>query len=131
FILWDNADGGPMSRPQFPQFGADLPALLDGDRAARMKDAARRRIDRAGHLAAYGLEGALGLDGRVRHRHRAEQRLCVGMERMIEQLVAFGELDDAAEIHDRDALTKMPYDRQIVRDEQIGEVELVAQIFQQ
>jgi len=50
---------------------------------------------------------------------------------MIEQLVAVSELDDTAEIHDGDALAKMPHDRQIMRDKEIGQVELVAEILEQ
>ncbi len=53
------------------------------------------------------------------------------MQRVVEQFVALGELDDPAEIHHRDPLAEMPDHRQIVRDEQIGQVELVAQILEQ
>ena len=53
------------------------------------------------------------------------------MQRVVEQLVAIGELDDAAEIHHGDALAEMPHHRQIVRDEQIGEAEALAQILEQ
>ena len=41
------------------------------------------------------------------------------------------QLDDAAEIHHRDALAEMPHDRQIVRDEQVGQAEALAQILEQ
>src|SRR5215471_14107411 len=53
------------------------------------------------------------------------------MQRVVEQLVAVRELDDAAEIHHRDALAKMPHQREIVRDEQVGEAEALAQILKQ
>src|SRR5215475_6429647 len=36
----------------------------------RMKHAARRRTDRARHLTFHGFELAVGLDARIRHRHR-------------------------------------------------------------
>ena len=68
---------------------------------------------------------------RVGHRHRGQQRLRVRMQRIVEQFVAVGEFDDAAEIHHRDALAEMPHHREIVRDEQIGQAELLAQILEQ
>jgi hypothetical protein len=45
------------------------------------------------------------------------------MQRVVEQLVAIGQLDDAAEIHHRDTLTEMPHHREIVGDEQVGETD--------
>ena len=53
------------------------------------------------------------------------------MQRVIEQLVAIGELDNAAEIHHRHALTQVSHHRQIVRDEQIGQAEALAQVLEQ
>ena len=52
-----------MSGAQFAQFRPDPPALLYRQRAARVEDAAGRRVDRARHLAGYRPEGAekLGL----------------------------------------------------------------------
>src|SRR5262249_2059788 len=96
-----------------------------------MKRAARRRIDRARHLPLHGSESATGLDARIRHRHGVEKRPGVGMQRVVEQLVAIRELDDAAEIHHRDALAEMPHPREIVSDEQVGEAEALAQILEQ
>ena len=37
-----------------------------------------------------------------------------------------GDLDDLAEVHDRDPVAHVPDDRQVVGDEDVGEVELVA-----
>src|SRR5262249_7344991 len=53
------------------------------------------------------------------------------MQRVVEQQVAIRQLDDAAKIHHRDALTEMPHHRQIVRDEQISEAEALAQVLEQ
>jgi hypothetical protein len=50
------------------------------------------------------------------------------MQRVVEQLVAIRQLDDAAEIHHGYTLTEMPHHRQIVGDEQVGEAEALAQI---
>ena len=50
------------------------------------------------------------------------------MQRVVEELVARRKLDDAAEIHDRDALAEMPHYRQVVGDEQVGKAEPFAHI---
>src|SRR5690242_12990799 len=50
--------GDPMARPDLARLGPRVLAALDRDRAARMKDAAGRRIDRARHLARRRAEGA-------------------------------------------------------------------------
>ena len=53
------------------------------------------------------------------------------MQRVVEELVAGRKLDDAAEIHDCDALAQMPHHRQIVSDKQIGQAEPLAEILQE
>ena len=52
-----------------------------------MKDAARRRIDRTGHLARGRAEVACRLDAGVRDRHRGQQSPSVRMQRIVEELV--------------------------------------------
>src|SRR5882757_9925060 len=52
----DLAARDPVVRSHFAQLGSRLLAPLDGDRAARMKDATRGRVHRARHLALDGLE---------------------------------------------------------------------------
>ena len=94
-----------MIRTQLAQFGPYPLAALDRDRATRMEDATRGRIDRARHLAFDRPELAGLLDAGVGHRHRGEERLGIRVERIVEELVAGRQLDDTAEIHDRDALT--------------------------
>ena len=60
-----------------------------------------------------------------------EQRLRIGMVRAREHLVGRRLFDDAAEIHDRDAVGEVLDDAEIMADEQVGEVELVAQVHEQ
>src|SRR5215470_14905823 len=125
------AAGHPVAGAHLPQLRTHPAAALDRNRTTRMKHAARRRIDRTRHLTFHGFELAVGLDARIRNRHRVEKRPGIRMQRVVEQLVAIGQLDDAAEIHHRDTLTEMPYDREIVGDEQVGETEARAQILEQ
>ena len=61
-------------------------------------------------------------------RHRRQQRLGIGMLRRGEERVFAGELDDLAQIHDRDAMADVLDDGEVVSDEQIGEVELPLEI---
>ncbi len=52
---------------------------------------------------------------------RLEQRLGIGMARRAEELVPRRQLDDAAEIHDGDAVGEVVDHREVVADEEIGE----------
>ena len=104
------------------QFGRALPAARLGDRAAGVEMAAFRRVHRARHVALQADPLALHL--RVRHRHGGEQRLRVGVLRVAVEIAGPGEFDDAAEIHHRDAVGDVLHHGEIVRDEQIGEVQL-------
>src|SRR5262245_56956782 len=117
------AAGHPVAGAHLPEFRTDPTAALDRDRATRMEHAARRRIDRARHLAFHRSEPAVGLDARIRHRHRVEKHPGIGMQRVVEQLVAIRQLDDAAEVHHGYTLTEMPHHRKIVSDEQVSEAE--------
>ena len=75
--------------------------------------------------------GALRLRLRVGDRHRRQQRLRVGVQRVGEEFGLVGDLDDAPEIHHRDAVADVLDDREVVRDEQIGEAVLALQVDQQ
>src|SRR5262249_18281062 len=94
FLSFHFAARDPVSRAHLAQFRSRAAAGLDRDRAARMKHAAGRRIHRARHLALDRPERPRRFDRRIGHRHRVEQRARVGMQRMVEQLVAVSELDD-------------------------------------
>src|SRR5207302_10603621 len=90
-----------------------------------------RRVDPARPFPLHGSDPAAGFYARIRRRHRVEERARVGMERIVEQLVAIREFDDAAEIHHGDALAEVPHQREIVSDEQVSEAEALAQILKQ
>ena len=57
-----------------------------------------------------------------RRRDRGEQGAAVGVDRAREERVGLADLDDPAEIHHGDPVRDVPHDREIVRDEQIGQV---------
>ena len=74
---------------------------------------------------------ALGLGGRVRDRNRGQQRLGIRVHGVVEELVGLRELHHLAEVHHRDPVTQVVHDAQVMGDEEIREVELVAQVLQQ
>ena len=53
------------------------------------------------------------------------------MERPRVELVAVGDLGDAAEIHHRDPVGDVAHDREIVRDEQVAELQPFLQVLEQ
>src|SRR6266446_4268725 len=82
--------------------GLLLGAALEGVGAAGVEAAARGRVDRARHIAFE--DDALSRRLWVGDRDGREQRLGVGVLRAGEEGALVGELDDLAEIHDRDAV---------------------------
>ena len=60
----------------------------------------------------------------VHRRHGREQRLCVGMPGIVEQLSPRRDFDDAPVVHDRDAVGDVFDDGEVVRDEQHRQAEL-------
>src|SRR5215469_17808337 len=83
---------------QFRPLGRAERQLANG--AAWVEMAARRRMDRVRHLALE--DDALALHFGVGDRHRREEGLGIGVERGRVELARCRDLDDAAQIHDRD-----------------------------
>ncbi len=106
-----------------------LAADLLGERAAGTEAAAGRRVDRARHVARQHdpLDVATG----DRLGVRREECLRVRVQRPQEEILRGGELDDLAEIHHRDPVGDVADDGEVVRDEEIGEVELLLQLDEQ
>src|SRR3954447_3783106 len=102
--------------------GADLLALP----AARVETARRRRVGRAGHVAAEDL--ALAPRAGARDRDRREQRAGVGVARVRVQVLALRKLDDLAQVHHGHAVAHVPDDGQVVRDEDDREAELALEV---
>ena len=62
-------------------------------------------------------DAPVSLDGRIRDRDHGEEGTRIGVRRVVEERVAIGELDDPAEVHDRDAVAHVPNNAEIVADE--------------
>ncbi len=63
--------------------------------------------------------------------NRGEQRARIGVHRVAEQLRRGRELDDASGAHHRDAVGEVVHHREVVRDEEVGEAERLAQVGKQ
>jgi hypothetical protein len=53
------------------------------------------------------------------------------VRRRLVEAVAVGELGDVAEVHHRDPVGDVPDDREVVRDEQVGEVEVLLEVLEE
>src|SRR5262249_41733503 len=121
----------PMARLHLSQVWQGLAASFDGQRATRMEHAAGRRIHRARHLTLDSPVLAPFLDRRIGDRHGLEQCPRVRMQRIAVQLITVGELDHLAKVHDRDTMAQVTDNAEIMGNEEVGEVELVAEIFEE
>src|SRR4030095_2491223 len=76
-------------------------ATLVGQRAAWMKRASGRRVERIGYFAG---DGSARLARHVEVGHRIEQHSRVGMLWIVEQNVGRRQFDNASQIHDAHAI---------------------------
>ena len=85
--------------------------------------------ERVAELAAGGL--ALLHLARIRDRDGGQERLRVGVLGSRVDLLGRADLDELAAVHDGDAVAHRADDGEVVRDEQVGEPEVVLQVLQQ
>ena len=110
-----------------PQLGLLLLAARRLDvRAPRVEAARVRRVRRAREVALEQDRRPRPLDLRIRDRDRREQRDRVRVQRVVVEVVGGRELHDLAEVHDRDPVGDVPDDGEVVRDEEVREVEVAA-----
>ena len=95
---------------------ADLAELA---RAARVEDAARRRVRGARDLA---LEPDPLAPHAVDRRHGREQRLGVRVVRPVEDRLGRAQLHQPAEVEHGDAVGQVADDAEVVRDEDVGDL---------
>ena len=99
-----------------------LRAQVKGKRAARVEATARRRVDRAGDIAAQNHTLPLTLLPRIRDRHRRQQGLGVGVLRRGEQLGARRKFSEPPQIHHGNPVAHVTHDRQVVGYEEVREI---------
>jgi hypothetical protein len=96
-----------------------------------VEPAGRRRARRARQVAFEEDRRPLPLDLRVGDRNRGEQRDRVRVERVVVEIVRGRELHDLPQVHHRDPVRDVPDDREVVRDEEVRELEVLLQLLHQ
>ncbi len=120
-----------VGRADIPPFGLPRAAFIDGDRAARVEYTAARRAQRARHVAQENDALALTFHLGVRDGHSRQESLRVRVQRVLEDRVPVRQLHHVAEVHHAHAVADVADDREVVRDEQVRQVELVLQVLEQ
>ncbi len=121
--------GGEMGGGDFAEGRGLGAAAVHGHRTAGVKRTAGRRMDRGRHIA--GQHDALALGIRVHFRYGGYERLGVGMLRLADEGLGFGQFHDFAEVHDHHAAADVLDHGEIVRNEQIGDAALLLEVAQQ
>jgi hypothetical protein len=105
--------------------GADLL----GERATGVKPAAGGRIDRVRRIA--GNRSRLGAAVGIERRHRGKQRTRIWVAGVCPEDLRRRLLDDlaeVAEVHDHDAIAHEAHHIEVVRDEHVGQAEIVLEV---
>src|SRR5689334_17918523 len=103
-----------MAGAAFAQLGIALRAVGPGDRAARVEMAARRWMNGTGNVSLQ--HDALALHGRIGDRHRRQERLGIGMERLVVEVARRRDLYDPSEVHYSDTGRDMLDHAEVVGD---------------
>ena len=116
-------------RPSGPATSRATPGRARGTRRRRSGSGCGRRSRTAG-TAGWArrrvrmMRSRALLDHRVGDRHGREQRLRVGVQRVLVQLQPAGQLHQLAQVHHRHAVADVAHDGEVVGDEQVGQAEL-------
>ncbi len=109
--------------------GRLAPAALHDGGAARVEATAGGRVERARNVPHE--HEALAALGGIGNRDRGKQRPRVRVRRCGEQARRRRQLDELAEVHHGDAVRQVPDDGEVVRDEEVGETHVAAQLCEQ
>src|SRR5580704_17368585 len=120
--------GGASPRPDVAQRYGARGAVRLGDRTAWQERAARREPERVGDLPGDGPWRTVGV---VDVDSGGEQGGRIRMPRRVQHGADRARLHDAARVHDRDLITNLPHDAEIVRDEDEAQPFRVPQVLQQ
>src|SRR5439155_23273473 len=88
-------------------------ACFDHIRTARMKPATDRRIHRRRRITRKDYTLALALAPRVDNRHRADERLSVWVQRLLQNRACLAKVDDLSEIPDRNPVGDVVHEREL------------------
>ena len=119
-----------MAVPDISQFWNFFFAPLCYMGASVMEGTAGRPVGKAGHFTSHRHPLSLGFHFRICYRHRAEQGLGVGMERIPVQLLTFRDLHHPSQIHHQYPVADMFYHCQIMSNKQVGKSQAGLKLFQ-
>ena len=111
------------------QSGLLFSTAVQHEGAAGMEAAAPGRVDGTGDVSAEDQAG--GFVCRVRGGDARQQGVSVGVAGVIEELRCWGQFHNLAQIHDGGAMADVLDHQEVVGHEDIGEIELGLQAFQQ
>ena len=97
--------------------------------AAGPEPAARRRVQRGWHLTLE--QDAVAALRRVQLGRRRHQRRGVGVIGPVENRLGWPGFDDPTEVHHRHPVGDVPHHRQVVGDEDVGDLQLLLQLVEQ
>ena len=126
--LADAVAGDEVTGGGFLEFRRLLGTAFAGIGAAGAEGAAGGGVQRAGDIpvqndALVG-PGDLG----IRHRDGREQRLGIGVQRVLIDLRRVGQLHHLAQVHDRDAVADVPDDEKVVGDEEVRQPQALLEL---
>ena len=107
----------------------NISALIIRIRASRMEAASAGWVEGARHLAGQ-LDSLYSLRT-IDRRNRRQQRARIGMSRIRVKIVARGDLNDPAKVHDRGALADVLDHAQVVRDKKVGQTKPLLKVLQE
>jgi hypothetical protein len=93
--------------------------------ASGVEPATRGRVDRARYVTCKDDALTASLEHRIRNRNSRQQRLRIRVASVFEENVSGPQLNDLAELHDRDARRDVADYGKVVGDEQHRQAELV------
>ena len=97
-------------------------------RTSGVEAAARGRISRGGDISLQ--YDSIHLYVGVRLRDSREERLSVGVQRIVKDVLLVTKLDHRAEVHNADLIRDKLNYGEVVRDEEVGEVHRLLQALQ-
>src|SRR5688572_5236185 len=125
------ARGDPVLRADLAPHGLIAAARFGGVRATTPETATRRGVHGRRHVAFEYDALALELDVGVWDGDRGEQGLGVWMQWVAVQLLAWRHLYHHAEVHNPNTIGDVLDHREVVGDEQVGQVPLPLELFHQ
>ena len=105
-------------------------ALFGCVTASRPERTAGRHVQRRGNVSFQNDPLPFSCDSGIRDRYRGKQRLGIRMDRIITDFIGRADFHDLSEIHYGDPVRNMPYDQDIMGDEQVGHLHTVLQFLE-